>query len=410
MIRIRPGSTLLLIALALVSWNSQAQLYKWIDKNGDVHFSDTAPANKLESSVIPGETENRVQYPGTPKATARPIIRSYDKPVHKLHLPDTRYLWKNDLQVRQSEKIGIYHVGKACTTRGAIKAPDVFIRHKLLLPTEIELTHSIKRVIKGLEYEAERTEQSRLQDRLKITGGLSLHAEITAMNFKACAPNISDSSRLKPVETIPAHRFKKSRVRLRVQWQLRDDRDRNILYEAATDGEYNGWNQRNSPRHAIGSAVEAAVLNLFSDQDFIARLVDGKADSTPVSSKSDSSKINRKLSITDLHLRRAQAVQVLVEINALRVGSVQHYAMEGAWPGDLSVIGYTESMFYDSDTIASVSLKSDGSIVAELKELFGDDKIITLQPEVNDGNSTLSRWHCTSNLDLTYLPHNCRKQ
>lgn len=410
MTRIRPGGTLLLIVLALVSWNCQAQLYKWVDENGDVHFSDKAPEDKIKSSVVPGQPENQVQYPGSSKATARPIMRSYDKSVHRLLLPDARYLWKDDSRITQPVKIGIYHVGRACTTRGAIKAPDVFIRHNLLLPNEAELAFSIKRVIKGLDYEAEYADLSRLQNRLKNTGGLSLHAEITAMDFKACAPNISDSYRLKPVATIPAPRFTRSRVRLRVDWQLRGTLEQGILYQTATDGEYNGWSQSNSPHQAIGSALETAVFNLFSDQDFVALLTDGNAGAAGQSSSSSPARAEKKSSITDLLLRRSRGTQALVEINRLKVGSMQHYVAEGKWPGDMSLIGYRESMFYDSDTIASVSLKSDGSIVAELKRSFGDDKIISLKPEVKQGNAVRIHWYCTSNLDLPYLPHGCHNQ
>lgn len=407
MIRIRPGSTLLLIALALMSWNSQAQLYKWVDENGDVHFSDKAPDDKATSSVVPSEQENQVQYPSTPKATARPIMRSYDKTVYRLHLPDTRYLWKDESRIKLPEKIGIYHVGRACTTRGAIKAPDVFIRHKHLLPSEVDLTNNIKRVIKGLDYEAEYTVSSQLENRLKRTGGLSLHAEITAMNFKACAPNISDSSRLKPVETISPGRFTRSRVRLKVHWQLRANLERDIVYETTTDGEYNGWNQSNSPQRAIGSALESAVFTLFSDQNFVARLADDKIGSAQGASSSEPAEAQQQSSITDWFMKRARATQAIVEINSLKVHSIQHHASEGEWPGNLSAIGFNESMFYDSDTIASVSLNSDGSIVAELKESFGDDKIITLRPEVNEWRS---RWNCSSNLDPAYLPRNCEQQ
>ena len=49
------------------------------------------------------------------------------------------------------------------------------------------MTKSINKVVLGLDYEAEQTDKYRLLDRLKKTGGLSLHAEIVEMKIKTIA-------------------------------------------------------------------------------------------------------------------------------------------------------------------------------------------------------------------------------
>lgn len=404
MIRIRPRHLLLLIALAVISTNGQAQLYKWVDENGEVHFSDKAPDDEATSTVVPETTGNRVQYPGSEKATANPVIRPYDRNVHRLHLTDTRYIWKNRSRAGNSEKIGIYHVGRACTTRGAIRAPDVFLRHKSLLPNEPELTYHIMRTIKGLDYEAERSVRTRLQSRLQQTGGLSLHAEITAMDFKACAASVSESYRLKPVETIPPGRFTKNRVSLQVRWQLRDSRDTEVLFETTTSGEYDGWKQSKAPGQSIGSALESAVLALFSEQAFIDRLIDGKS-AAPAQPGSTGNPVEPA---ANAFMMRAQATKALTEISPVRVHSIQYFMAQGKWPDDLSVLGLSQSMFDASDTIDYVGIDSDGSIVAELKALFGPGKTLTLQPQ--DDGSPAIRWRCISNLEQAQLPHNCRRQ
>ena len=273
-----PARILVLIILTLTSVDSLAELFKWVDENGKIHYSDKNPGQEIDSKVIPS-AEDVNQLPTS--AALKPIIRPYEKTSRKLHLLDTRYLWKKESEVNKTSKIGVYHTGKGCTSRGAIYTPDVFVHHRTLFPDESKLANRINKIIKGLDYESERTEKYRLLGRLKKTGGLSLHAEIIAMDINTCAPGIRKSERLGPIEKISARRFTKNRVRLQVNWQLRTNRDQDIIYEAVTPGSFNGWNQSSSSNTAIGNALESAVLTLFSDQNFIDKILVEEDGSAP---------------------------------------------------------------------------------------------------------------------------------
>lgn len=273
MFRSFPGYALLGITLVLLAFNSHAQLYKWVDDNGKVHYSDKVPEGKVGTPVTSSKKSNSANAQQHASQSAKPIIRPYEKTSRKLHLLDLRYLWKSESQVNRTTRLGVYHSGKGCTSRGAIKTPDVFIHHKALFPQESTLTRRVSKVINGLDYDSERTEKYRLLGRLKKTGGLSLHAEIIDLDFNTCAPSIRKSERLKAIETISPHRFTKHRVRLQVRWQLRTNRDQDLVYEAVTAGGYNGWNYSASSESAIGNALESAVLKLFSDREFIASVL-----------------------------------------------------------------------------------------------------------------------------------------
>ena len=266
-------AVLVLTLLALASFNAQAQLYKWVDENGKIHYSDKVPGDETDTRVIPQDRNSGSQYPQASTGSAKPVIRPYEKTARKLHLLDTRYLWKSESHVNQTIKIGVYHTGKACTSRGAMRTPDIFVYHKSLFPSEADLTYRINKIINGLDYDSERTEKYRLLARLKKTGGLSLHAEIVALDFNTCAPGIRKGESLKKIESIAAHRFTKNRVKLQVNWQLRTNRDQDVIYATTTAGNYNGWSQSTTSQAAIGNALEAAVLTLFSDQSFISRIL-----------------------------------------------------------------------------------------------------------------------------------------
>jgi len=66
------------------------------------------------------------------------------------------------------------------------------------------------------------------------SGGLSLHSEIISLSFNTCAPHISKRDRLKPVNNISAYQFKKHRIKLKVHWQLKSNRDQDVIYEKTT--------------------------------------------------------------------------------------------------------------------------------------------------------------------------------
>ncbi len=409
-----PKNYLLALLLTLTPFTGQAELFKWVDEDGNPHYTDKLPAGKSGEKVTSGVSTST--YSTRPTSTAKPILRSYEKTVRKLHLPDTRYLWKSEAEVTQSQKIGIYHIGKGCTPRGAMKAPEVFIRHPHMFPEEALLSGRISKVIKELGYEAERTKINRLPGRLTQTGGLSLHSEIIAMDLNACAPGTRNDERLKTVEEISPHRFTRNRVQLEVRWLLLDNGDQDIIYQSITAGNYNGLKQYSTASSSVGSAVEDATSELFSSASFIAHLTAdaetedaGLADNLLSFLQTDEPQ-SIESAQGDQYRLQAHAAQAFSELNVLKIGVLQHYAMQGEWPHSLANIGYSELMFDGSEAIAHVSLQSDGSLIAELKELFGVGKHITLSPQITDGNFNMNRWHCSSNLEPLYLPQNCASQ
>ena len=394
---------LLLLILFTAPLGVQAELFKWVDENGKIHYSDKKPDDTVQSKVIGDRSDSQNQ--SLTDSGSRPIIRPYEKTARKLHLLNTQYVWKRETEVNRSNKLGAYYTGKGCISRGAIRTPEVFIHHKPMIPAESRLTQQISRIINGLDYSSERTEKYRLLERLKKTGGLSLHSEIIQMNLSSCAPGVSQGQRRVEVSRIPARRFTKHRVNLEVSWRLKTNRDQDLVYETVTDGGFSGWNQSMPASEAIGNALENAVLKLFADADFIARiLVDGQGATRKTPS-------NPQPSLGRKYVLQAYLAKVFTEVNLLKNGSVQHFMMQGEWPDGLSALGYSQSLFNDSETIAYVNLQPDGNIVVELKEMFGNDKMLTLSPVLDDsGEMVMSRWRCSSNLDAAYLPQSCESR
>ncbi len=257
--------------LVIYSLNSYAELYKWVDESGKTHYSDKAPKKEVKKEVL--SIEENIADTSSNNVSSKVIIRPYEKTSRKLHLLDTVYRWKKETEIEKVTKLGIYNTGKGCTSRGAIKTPDVFIYHKDFLPEESQLAHRISKIINGLDYEATVNKKYDLIKELNKSGGLSLHSEISDINIVTCAPNLYKSERLLPVSKISSGKFTKNRVTMSVHWQLKTSRDQKVLYETTTNGSFNGWHKSSSSRSAIESAMESAALELFSDKQFIGKIL-----------------------------------------------------------------------------------------------------------------------------------------
>lgn len=263
-------SQILFICLLICSPLSNAELFKWVDSNGKTHYSDKKPPDKITAESVPVQTTANQDY--VDQNTTKVIIRPYEKTARKLLLLDTLYSWKK-AGTNRSKKIGVYHIGKGCSSRGSIKTPDVYINHKGFFPKESSLAKRIKKVINSLDYESEYSSKYDLLKKLKRTGGLSLHSEIVDISFNTCAPNTPLRDRLKPINKISAYQFNKHRINLTVHWQLKSERGQTVVYDTTTEGSFNGWNSTNSAKDAISNAVESAAIKLFSDKDFINKIM-----------------------------------------------------------------------------------------------------------------------------------------
>lgn len=264
--------TLYLVLLVLfITPPVNADLFKWVDEDGKIHYSDSAPGDQVKADIIPLEKESGPQSEFFQQSSAKKaIIRPYEKTARKLHLLDTLYMWKRESEIETTSKIGAYHAGKGCTSRGAMTMPDVFIHQKNLFPRESDLVNRIRKVVNGLDYDSERTKKYDLIRRLKKSGGLSLHSEVIEMDFNTCAPNLRKSERLGPITEVSTGRFRKHRIKLKILWTLKSNRDQNIVYETITEGRYNGWHKESSSTEAILGATESATLMLYTDKEFIA--------------------------------------------------------------------------------------------------------------------------------------------
>jgi hypothetical protein len=400
--------------------NAWAELYKWVDDKGKMHYSDKKPVEEGKTEVQSVKLSKKALSTDEPMVKA--IIRPYERSARKLLLLDTTYGWRRNVEQAKDKKIGVYYAGKACLARGAMKFPEVFTRHKSFFPTETDITYRIKKIIQSLDYKAQKTNRYKLLKQLESSGGLSLHSDFVDLDFDTCAPSKDKFSKIKELSQISDYQFTKHRVKVKIRWQLKTRRDQQLIYETTTRGYYDGWHDSSLPREALFSAVENSTLKLFSDQDFINKILviesvpDGlespkdsiQSDVSPQSmptSDPDSNQVSAKF---NPYIVKAKLASALSEITQLKVGMTEYFYTHAKWPANLTDLGLSESMFSNSKTISDVIFQSDGSLVAELRNLFGEDKFLRMTPVLYpSGIAGISSWECSSNLQAQFLPLQC---
>jgi hypothetical protein len=385
----------LLTFLLVFATPTRAVLYKWVDDDGNIHYSDEQPSEAKQITTIIDYTATESKL----SPTDTPLIKPYDKYVKKLLLLDTEYLWKKPSHKSKSVRLGVFSTGTGCTSVGAIKSHEIATRHSSLFPEEYRLAFRIKDVVQNLGYAADRTDKRLLEiDEIGL-GGLILRSTIIAMKFHTCAPGIKKQAIQRPIEDLALHRFKRHRIELKISWELRSRDDKRVLYQTVTSGRYSAWHKLTRSQIAVEKAVESATLNLFSDSKFVDKLFTAENITTHTPEKP----VTSKPSFAEDLVIQAHASQVLVGLSTLKIHVAQYFLINNEWPISLYDMNLSENMFRDSRTISRVGFKSDGSIVAELRELFGAGKTLSMTPSQDALETGLMRWSCSSNLPMNYM-------
>ena len=389
------------LSLIVFSEISNAELYKWVDDDGNTHYSDKVPEKNTNSEAIPVT----INTPSSQRpASGKVILKPYEKAAKKLHILDTTYLWKKESYKAKTVKLGVYNTGRGCTSRGAINTPDVFIHHEDLLPNETAMAYRIRKTINGLDYDSERTGKRELIPRLKKTNGLSLRSEMVQMDFSTCAPRVSQKNQLTRISKLPINKFSKHRLKLQILWTLKSNRDQDLIYQTTTEGHYNGWQKSGSSRKAVENAIESSVLKLFSDQSFVDKiLLNDSSITTEIPAQETETPVPPVNTEID-YVMRALTGQAFYELSPLKIYLIQFYQMQNEWPGSLQDMQLSERMYAGSKTISHVSFEPDGSIAAELTEVFGANKTMTIYPVQDSLDTGWVRWNCSTNLPFSALP------
>jgi len=415
-----PFFTLLTGLLVLVTFSSTvgAELYKWVDEQGKTHYSDRTPKINEHTVITPDTTSSQRAFDRSTEKTA--LILPYGKSSRKILLSQGFYQWNHSDHSKQ--KLGVYYLGRFCTSRGAIFADDLHTDHPRFLPGQHGIPKTIKGVLLNLGYDAHISELFDLQHRIQTLNGLYLKAELIELDLHTCAPVHSLIRTISP-KKLAWNNFTKNRVSLSVRWQLFENMQQPALFETITHGYYDNWGNDRKAFSTINQALEIAVNNLFANQ----RLIDLITTEQAIAKTDKASPENedkgwlQKLlpemgnSIGQLlnnqHVMRARVAGVLSEASAIKVNSIEYYMTNGDWPLMVQDIRLSDRLFDTHKLISGIQFDHDGSFTFRLREsVFGPSRMLRMTPDTSsyeNGSALGIDWDCSSNLSPEVLSEMC---
>ena len=274
-----------LLALLLMCGPAEAEIYKWVDDNGQVRYSDRPPPGKVDATAVarPGNASpsNAVPSEGAKAPTAlqagRPITNP--DPANSRSVKLERVIVKlrgvavgDDPTIGEAQRFvpGVYQQLAALMERGEKPRSALACQKDGVL----EL-HNANFIVSKTRFEplfysvfAEngyRTADAsdKLFDRQETgAADLSVAAVITSIGLKYCG--MGNASTL--------NEYSQNATNLEIRWEVFDNLQREIIYTATSTGSDNYYLQ--APRFqggivSMGFAFSGALRNLLASQEFV---------------------------------------------------------------------------------------------------------------------------------------------
>ncbi len=256
-------SLLLLCSCLLVLGQAHAQIYKWVDENGKVHYSDKKPRDQqvdVETEDIKTGNSLNGSVGGMPTVAIRSAIpyekttpsRTVKLDILKVALSGSEY---NDVP------IGSVYSGANCQN----KRSDLVWTSGNTYMDDRSNAQTLHKQFQLAGYSTDQT-----LSRVELAGNrLQLKITMKELIIKKCARSNSRYGNSGFSES------SSNDVYMQLNWELEDHLAQRVIYEKSTKGIYKGFSQvprSNGTTQTINRALAVATNNLLADQEFVSLL------------------------------------------------------------------------------------------------------------------------------------------
>ncbi len=399
----------------LITEPSIAQIYKWTDEKGQIHFSDSKPEQATENkSFIALEdekpTEMTVLNARDPSRAARPLLIA--PPI----LPWSEYA-SGFIQAKQKKNIGLYHFGESCVSPTAMILPDALERHAGLFLSEPAIAGLVIEALRKKDYRGYWRPTKSGPTRQQFEDGLTIDMNVSSIKYQVCNKSSVHSYRTMSLDKFSSGSFSTKKVNMTVTWTVSNLKG-DLLGKFTSSVKQISWQKDRSATQPFEWAIERALADLFSKKEFRSLLQDGyetPATNVQATDNSDSvsslieksseayaSLISKFASLTGFG-NQAELSELLIIFQQIKTSSTQYYLDKGQWPDSLARIGIpADDYAASSDALKQIYTGADGAITMEVSESFGKNSMLEFRP--NTSNNSIISWHCTSNISARDLP------
>jgi S1-C subfamily serine protease len=250
-----------------------AEIYQWVDENGQVRFSDKPPPGQEMAQEEPAEIA------GAATATRRGRIQKAEGATRKAMLEVIRY------QIQDSDLDG--EIGKRYNARNASSVSssacgtattllDTNFASTVLRTGKVGYQTAFHRLLREYNYSVIDRSSSVFANQRAETPEISIAALIKKAYFEHCSARYNQN------------RASFNKTKLTIEWQLFDNLSRVVLFTKTTEGKDDKFGMPPVPEGELASFEQAlmqAAEILLSDPGFLAAV---STDAAPIlNSKSD---------------------------------------------------------------------------------------------------------------------------
>jgi hypothetical protein len=403
-----------LIIVLLFAPSASAQIYKWTDAQGKVHYSDKKIADTAQAQDI-----NLGTMPAA-KAVESLTANRYQNERPSLYLL-RHELAMDKLNLSSSANFAYFYFGGDCVSPTAVSYGEYVKRYKHSLPKSDDIFLYEGRVFNQYRIRTENATYAIDNPRSVIDADgnqpLKLQVEVVNMRVNACLKNTQKSTVSGNLDKISGYGFDKANVWLQLRATITTASDDIVLLNTLTEGAANdiAGHSGNIARLAI-AAYEQAITNLIANPTFIELLTPKSkvqainiSENKPAAPQESEGLLNRLANKLQFNsVTKSRLAEVLSLVNPTRFSITQYYADVGKWPNSFSDINLSSSDFTQKDLIDAAELRLGGVLHLRLaRSTFGENEVVQLIPKpIMNGQSI--DWECRTSLDKSLWVGDCQ--
>ncbi|CAA0096722.1 Uncharacterised protein [BD1-7 clade bacterium] len=288
--------SLILCITALVSTQMvHAKIYKHVDANGNVFYSDKEPTSAEQTQVLDIDGNNSF----TLNRKKRVIIGPADlkiltpkglstRPIH-VFLPTM-----NELQDAQQDfKIGKYFYGKECTGPSNMNYSHIEGVHSRFLPDQRQLLSSVIKGLRSRGISSQPQVSKTLGENIR-TEALLIEPSIESIYIEVCGKTLGRDRNFTQLDgtDFKSYKFSYAMIEANIKWRVANLSGETLgIYQSEGFGETIEKNRASADHMVSGvfqRTVENSAKNLLSDPSFTEHVFIEKTETKPIKAEPES--------------------------------------------------------------------------------------------------------------------------
>lgn len=391
-----------------------AEIYKWTDAQGKVHYSDKKIADSAQAQNL-----NLGTMPNA-KPVDTLLAKRYNNTRPSLYLLRNELALEQLASLRSPDNFAYFYFGGDCVSPTVVSYVEYIKRYKKSLPESDDLYRDEGRIFEQYNFRTQNALNNPTRS-LDEEGNppLKLQVEIIDMRINACTQRLQKATISGNLDEISGYNFEKANVWLQTRITISNSTDDVVLLNTITEGSANeveGY-QGNISRLTT-AAYEQAINNLIANQKF-AELLTPKSKiqkinipesqpTAPAESSGLLSRLTEKLQLNSV--KKSRVAEALSLVSPVRISIVQYYADTGKWPDSFADINLNASELQQQNLIDSAELRLGGVLHIRLaNSTFGENEVLQLIPKPIMSGQSID-WECRTSLDKAFWVGDCQGQ